>query len=79
MSDWTTIGTTGVSHIWSHIFHFLSVFTVISIIFTVAYILGTETFVIVTGIVVMWIDSENLRRCAEKKFAMGQLVFEGCG
>ena len=55
------IGTTGVSPIWSHIFLFLSVFTVISVIFTVVDILGMETFVIVTGIVVMWIDGENLR------------------
>ena len=56
------VGTTGVPRIWSDIF-FLSVFRVFSVIFRFFLILGTETFVILTGIVlfvILWINGESL-------------------
>ena len=74
------IGTTGVPSIWSDIFLFLFVFRVITVIFNV--ILGMETFVIVTGIVlfvVLRVDGENLLRCAERTYVtLDHLVLEGC-
>ena len=74
------IGTAGVPSVWSDIFLFLFVFRVISVIFNV--ILGTETFVIVTGIVlfvVLRVDGENLLRCAERTYVtLDHLVLVGC-
>ena len=74
-------GTTSVPPIWSDIFLFLSVFRVINVSFKVVIILGTETFDMVTGIilfVVLWINGEYLRRCTEQTdVALGKLVFEG--
>ena len=72
------VRTTGVPTIQSDISVFLSVFRVFSVIFRFVVILWTETFVILTGIVlfvILWINSESLWRCAEKTdVALGGLV-----
>ena len=77
--DFELLGeTTGVPTIRSDISVFLSVFRVFSVIFRFVVILWTETFVILTGIVlfvILWINSESLWRCAEKTdVALGDLV-----
>ena len=71
-------GTTGVPPTWSDIFFFLSVFRVI---FRVV-ILRAETFVIVTGIVIIVVLGSTVGTCIyapkRRMLLWATLVFEGC-